>query len=439
MRLFTFDGGVHPPEFKELTAHSNIIDTPLPERVILPISQHTGKPAKPIVNIKDIVKKGQVVAEPDGFFSLPVHSSISGEVVDIKPYPHPTLGSDVTSIVVKSDGKDEWIDGIKGEPEYFRMAPGELTKIIQNAGIAGMGGAAFPTHIKLSPPKNAEIDTAVLNGCECEPYLTCDHRLMLESWWEIVDGLKIIMHILDCDRAIIALEENKTDAYMALEKKVFHEPNIELALLKVKYPQGAEKQLIKAILDREIPKGGLPLNVGVVVQNVATALAIRNAVIRGIPLIERIVTITGDGIVNPANLRVRLGTSFSMLIEECGGLKEGGGTMKLICGGPMMGVSQHTTELPVIKGTSGIVILTGEEGIEESPCIRCGRCVDICPMNLIPTELCKFSKGEKWDKAEKYSILDCIECGCCAYVCPAKIPLIQYIKWGKHEIQKRKE
>lgn len=299
------------------------------------------------------------------------------------------------------------------------------------AGIVGLGGAAFPTHVKLSPPKEKKIDTVILNGAECEPYLTSDHRLMLERSKDILEGLKIIMKILGVSKGYIGIEQNKPDAITKMKEVARGETNIEVRDLKVKYPQGAEKQLIKAILDRDVPAGGLPMDVGVVVQNVGTAKAIYDACRYGRPLIERVVTVTGRGVNEPKNLRVRIGTQFSQLLDECGGFKDS--TVKVIAGGPMMGIAQTNTEVPVIKGTSGILILTSKEAekAEYLPCFRCGRCIEACPMKLQPSILSVLIEKGKYQEAKENNLLDCFECGSCAYVCPAKRPMVQFMKLAK--------
>jgi len=432
-RLFSFKGGVHPPYFKEISSTRPLGRASLPKKVVIPLSQHTGKPAKPIVKAGDGVKTGQLIGEIDGFISLPVHSSLSGKIVDVRPWAHP-LGPVVPSVIVESDGRDEWITDLPVHEDYFRLSPDEIREIVKSAGIAGLGGAAFPTHVKLTPPENCEIDTVILNGCECEPYLTCDHKLMVEYPREIIEGLKIIAQTVNADRGIVAVEANKRDAISLLERETKREPNLELAVLKVKYPQGAEKHLIDAILKRKVPPGKLPLDVGVIVDNVGTAFAIRQAVKRGIPLIERVVTVTGPGVKQPQNLWVRLGTLFEDIVSQCGGFV--GNLEKVIAGGPMMGVSQYTLEVPIIKGTSGILILNDEgQGFPEGDCIRCGKCIDVCPVNLMPTVIAQHVRHKDWASVEKYSPFVCMECGSCGYVCPAKIPLVQYIKWGKEEVK----
>jgi len=432
-RFFSFRGGVHPPYFKELTSRQPLGRASLPKKVVIPLSQHTGRPARPVVKVGDEVKTGQLIGESDGFISLPIHSSLSGKVLDIRPWPHP-LGQTLPSVIVESDGRDEWTSDSISHEDYFRLSPEEIREIIRNGGIAGLGGAAFPTHVKLTPPENCEIDTVILNGCECEPYLTCDHKLMLEYPREILEGLKIIMQTLDADRGIVGVEANKPDVISLLEKEIRREPNIDLVVLKVKYPQGAEKHLIDAILKRRVPSGKLPFDVGVVVDNVQTAFAIRQAVKRGIPLVERVITVTGSGIKQPQNLWVRLGTLFSDVVSQCGGLV--GNPENIIAGGPMMGIAQYTLDVPLIKGTSGILILSEAETFPEGDCIRCGKCIDVCPVNLMPTMIAQNVKRKDWASVKRYSPFDCMECGSCAYVCPARIPLVQYIKWGKEELRK---
>lgn len=430
--MVSFKGGVHPSENKELTASKGIETVPLPKKVIIPFSQHTGAPSKPLVNKGDEVKTGQKIGEIAGKISVPTHATISGKVLDIKEVPHPVLGSRSLACIIESDGKDEWVAREERE-DYLNLNPQELVEIIKEAGIVGLGGAAFPTHIKLSPPKDKPIDTLIINGCECEPYLTADHRLMLDNTQGILKGAEILKKILNPERVIIAIEDNKPDAIERMKKSV---KNFEVRGLKTKYPEGAEKQLIYALTKREVPSGGLPMDVGCLVQNVGTTLAVYEAVRFSKPLIERVVTVTGDGIREPKNLRVRIGTPIKDLIDECGGYKEP--PAKIILGGPMMGLAQYSDELPVLKGTSGILILTPKtvEVPEEGPCLRCARCVDACPMNLLPCEIAKFIKNRQFLKAKEYGVLDCIECGCCSYVCPSKIRLVHLFKFGKSEIRR---
>ena len=434
----SFKGGVHPHDEKKRTHHKAIEVLPPPEEVVIPVQQHIGAPATPLVAKGDVVKKGQPIAEAKGFVSIPCHASISGEVVAVEPRPHP-LGMDVLSVVIKSDGQDAWLHPLSDKPDNLNINSEEIKKRILEAGIAGLGGATFPSHVKLSPPQDKTIDTIILNGAECEPYLTADHRLMLEQTEGIVEGLKIIMHSLGVSKGIIALESNKNDAVKMLRGLTANVAGIQVMRLPVKYPQGAEKQLIKATTGRNVPAGGLPMDVGCLVHNVGTALAIYEAVAYRKPLIERIVTVTGPGVVEPKNVRARIGTSFSDVIDQCGGYTED--ACKVINGGPMMGISQLTDDVPVIKGTSGILVLPKKRAQlkPENACIGCARCVDTCPMKLVPTHIATFVKYDHLEKAEQTGLFHCMECGTCAYICPSKINLVHYIKLGKTIINEQKQ
>ncbi|MDO8733911.1 MAG: electron transport complex subunit RsxC [Elusimicrobiota bacterium] len=427
-----FRGGIHPPQSK-YTSQIQTEEIPLPKKAVVPLSQHTGSPSKPVVTVGDLVKTGQLIAEATGFISANLHSPVSGKVSDISSRIHP-CGYNFDSIIIDSDDKDEPVEFKKNNPE--KLFPNEIVEIIKNAGIVGLGGAAFPTHVKLSPPKEKKIDSVILNGCECEPYLTCDHRVMIEETEKVVGGLKLIMKVLNVKNGFIAIEDNKEDA---IEKLKFKDERLKIVKLKTKYPQGAEKQLIKAVLKREVPSGKLPMDVGCVVQNVQTAKAIYEAVYEGKPLYERVITVAGS-VKRPGNLKVRIGTSLSEIIDYCGGFVEDLPGQKVIAGGPMMGITQFTLDVPVVKGFSGIVILTEKESefYEPSNCIRCGKCVDVCPMYLIPTVISRLIEKEKYDEIKNYNPLDCMECGCCAYECPAKIHLVQNIKLAKTLIQQKK-
>ncbi len=433
----TFSGGVHPADNKGLTAHKPTVTAAIPKRAIIPLSQHIGAPTKSLVVIGQEVKKGEKIGETTGFVSAPVHASISGKVVALGNFPH-VLGLDMPCVVIENDGKDEWVGGLKETPDFNLLSPDELKKMVQDAGIVGMGGATFPTHVKLSPPKEKPIDVVILNGAECEPYLTSDHRLMLEKPKEIVDGLKILMRILNVSKGYIGIESNKPDAIESMIKATSGSPEVKVWPVKVKYPQGAEKMLIKAIAGRTVPAGGLPMDVGVVVQNVGTAEAIYNAVRYGRPLIERYVTVTGRGVKEPKNFLARIGTPFSQLVEEAGGLTDDAG--KVISGGPMMGMSQYSLEVPVIKGTSGITILRRSEVSTKSygPCIRCARCIDACPMKLQPSLIGIFIEKGHYQDAKDYNLMDCFECGSCTFVCPANRPIVQWVKKAKKELAKKK-
>ncbi len=435
LRRKTFRGGAHPPEEKDLTENKKIETMPLPEKVIIPLQQHIGSPAEPIVQKGDSVKTGQPVGKCNSFVSVPPHASISGTVTAVEPRPHP-LGTDVLSVVIESDGNDKWVSSIKFDKDYMKLSVDDMKNRIQKAGLAGMGGAAFPTHVKLSPPKDKPVDIFILNGAECEPYLTSDHRLMLERTDEILKGLKIIMKILNLKRAIIGIEKNKQDAIKIMRAKTASTKSISVVSLNVKYPQGAEKQLIKALTGREVPPGKLPMDVGCLVHNVGTSLAIYDAVSSNKPLIERVVTVTGPGIKTPKNLLVRIGTPFKNLIDFCGGYSETAG--KLINGGPMMGISQVTDEVPVIKGTSGILVL-GKKDSDLKPegvCICCARCVDVCPMRIMPNHIATYVEYGRYDEARSMGLLDCIECGTCSFICPAKRNLVHWIKFGKAQYNK---
>src|SRR3989338_2372621 len=344
----TFRGGVYLPEDKGRTKGLSIQNIPVPEKVIIPLSQHTGAICEPLLKVDDLVKKGQKIGEGKGLITSPVHSSISEKVIDISFQPHP-LGNDIVSITIESDGKDEWIDNLKQNEDYLSIEPERLREIIKEAGIVGMGGAQFPTHIKLSPTNGNKVDYVILNGAECEPFVTSDHRLMVEKFSEIIEGLKIIMRILSAKKGFIGIEKNKPDAIEAINSQLttHHSQPIEVVGLNVKYPQGSEKQLIKSVLKREVPSDKLPMDVGAVVNNIGTAYAIYNAVRYGKPLIERVVTVTGDGVKEPKNILAKIGTSFDFLIQNCGGFA--GEPEKVIMGGPMMGIAQYTLKVPVIK------------------------------------------------------------------------------------------
>ncbi len=435
--MITFKGGVHPPEFKELSRGKKIEKMPAPKEVIIPLSQHTGSPAKPLLGPNDKVKVGTKIGEAVGKISVPVHSSVSGTIKELRHYPHPVLPKPVLSYVIENDGEEVIDESIKKRENYLSLSNEELLNIIKEAGIVGLGGAAFPTHIKLSPPPEYKIDTLIINGAECEPFLTADERLMQERPEDIVEGARIIAKILKVSQVIFAIEENKPEAVKEIEKASRNLEGSKVVVLKTKYPQGAEKQLIKAVLDREVPRGGLPFMVGVLVQNVGTSVAIYEAVKEGKPLYERVVTITGPGIKDPKNVLVRIGTKLADVIEYAGGYKED--RVEIISGGPMMGIAQPTEDTMVIKGTSGILVLKEPEKIyPESSCIRCASCVEVCPMGLVPTELVRYAQRDKFDLAEEWGILDCMECGSCAYVCPSHIRMVQWIKYAKNEIFKKK-
>ncbi len=436
MGIKSFPGGIHPHDFKHFSKKKAIEKIPLPKKVVIPISQHIGAPSKPIVKVGDEVLTGQCIAEPGGFVSIPMHASISGKITKIDEFNHPT-GILATGIEITGDEQDKWIE-LENDENYFDLSADEMKKRIADAGICGMGGAGFPTHVKLSPPADKPIDTIILNGVECEPYLTADYRIMLERADDIINGLKIFMKIVDAKTGIIGIEANKPDAIKIFRKLVKKDKNIKVVGLKLKYPQGAEKQLIYAATKRKVPnKGGLPMEVGVVVQNVGTAIAVYEAVRYKRPLIDRIITVSGKIVKEPKNIKARIGTLSSDLLDFCGGTTEEIG--KVISGGPMMGFAIPFLDTPMTKGSSGLLLFNRKEAHkdDESTCLRCARCVDICPMNLVPSLIANSVRYDDYDLAEKYGVMDCMKCGSCAYVCPSHIKLIQWIDIGKIKINEK--
>lgn len=426
----SFRGGIHPKYNKQHTADKFIKETPLPRKVIISVRQHIGAPASPVVKKGDSVKKGQVIAKGEAFVSGNIHASISGTVLDVGDYPHPVFGSSC-SIVIENDFKDEWVEGIPLKRDWKNISEDDMRNIIKMAGVVGMGGATFPTHVKLTPNADKNIDTLIINGAECEPFLTADHRLMVEEAEKIREGILITMKVLGVKKGYVGIEDNKPDAIEVM-KKALKDTEVDIAILPTKYPQGAEKMLIKMILNREVPSGKLPMDVGVVVQNVGTIIAIYNAVVNGTPLIDRVTTVSGSAINSPQNLLLRIGTTFKDAIEACDGFKET--PEKIIMGGPMMGFAQSTLDVPIIKGTSGILAFSKEDvnANAQSPCIRCGRCVEACPMGLNPSMLSILGEKSLYEEAkEDFHLLDCIECGCCTFSCPAKRNIVQYVKYLK--------
>ncbi len=434
-RLWKFRGGVHPPQQKNISTSAPISPAQLPERLVLPLHQHIGEPAEPIVNIGDKVLKGQMIARPQGYVSAPIHAPTSGTVIDIGnyPVPHPSSLS-ATCMVIHTDGDDRWIEHHAVE-DYCRLPPSELRNLIREAGIVGLGGAGFPSYIKFNPGQQKAIQTLILNGVECEPYITCDDLLMRERPQDILSGLLIIQHALQAHECLVAIEDNKPEAFVALRQATEDYDNIEVVQVPTLYPQGSEKQLVKVLTGKEVPADGLALNIGVVCANVGTAAAVHNAIHRGEPLISRNVTITGSAIGSPRNLNVLLGTPMRELIEQCDGNLDR--IERLIMGGPMMGFALHRPDLPVIKTTNCILAATAEDlppQRPELPCIRCGACADTCPVNLLPQQLYWYSKHQNLDKVQEFNLFDCIECGCCSYVCPSNIPLVQYFRFAKGDI-----
>ncbi len=433
--LKTFSlGGIHPPENK-FSAGKTIEALPIPTQVAIPIAQHIGAPAKPIVKKGDQVKVGTLIAEAAGFVSANIHSSVSGtvfkidDIVDASGYKKP-------AIIINVEG-DEWESSINQSKDLAKeisASPEEIIKKIAAAGIVGLGGATFPSHVKLSVPPGKKCDVLILNAVECEPYLTADHQLMLEKGDEIMVGTQILMKALSVDKAIIGIENNKKDAIQHLTQLASSYPGITIEPLKVQYPQGGEKQLIDACIKRQIPSGKLPIEVGAVVQNVGTTVAVYEAVQKNKPLFERVVTVTGKSVSKPSNFLTRIGTSINSLIEAAGGLPEDTG--KIVGGGPMMGKALTTTEVPVTKGSSGVLIIKKEEANRKKMqnCIKCGKCISVCAMGLEPYLLMTVSQKGVWDRAEQEKIMDCIECGSCSFTCPSQRPLLDYIRLGKGKV-----
>jgi electron transport complex protein RnfC len=429
-------GGIHPPENK-LTVQKSILRLPIPPSVVIPVNQHIGAPSEIVVNKGDYVKAGQVIAVSKGFVSSNIHSSVSGKINKIEPIIDIT-GYKQTAVFIDVAG-DEWIESIDRGDEIIRdikLSSEEIIKRCLEAGIVGLGGAAFPSHVKLSVPRGKKCDVLIINGVECEPYLTSDHRLMLEKGEEIIIGISILMKALNVTRAMIGIENNKPDAISHLSAIASGYPGITVHALKVKYPQGAEKQLIKALLNKEVPSGHFPVDIGAVVHNVGTAFAMYEAVQKNKPLFERVVTITGKSLANPGNFLVRIGTPVGKLIEAAGGLPENTG--KIVSGGPMMGKAISSSEVPIVKGTSGIILfpLNESERVMINPCIRCAKCVSVCAMKLEPYLLATVSEKGMFERAEKEHITDCLECGSCTYVCPAGRPLLDYVRLGKSNVLK---
>jgi Na+-translocating ferredoxin:NAD+ oxidoreductase subunit C len=427
----TFKRGVYPKEFK-ITSRKKIEILPLPSRLVLSLKQHIGCNSVPIVKVGDLVKKYQKIADIGGKVCSTLHSPTSGKVVAIESAPYPVDVCD--AIIIEPDNKEESI--IFKKNDYKSLTREEIIEIIKEAGIVGMGGATFPTHIKIdNPDKNPEF--LIINGCECEPYLTSDHRLMLEYPEELIIGCRILLKATKAKRCIIGIEDNKKDAYKLLKNILKNESHIIVRLVKTKYPQGAEKLLIYALTKREVPIGKLPIDVSCIVQNVGTAKAVYDAVSLGKPLVERIVTISGD-VNNPRNVLCPIGATYKDLVDFSKGTK--GEVNKIITGGPMMGISQKNLDVPIIKGTNGVIVWTNPlTNNDYSHCIRCGKCIDVCPYNLMPTQLAKYSAMGKYAISEDYHLFACMECGCCSYVCPSKIPLVQFIRLAKSELNRRRK
>lgn len=430
-------GGVHPPEFKELTEHLAMEPMPIPERIMIPVSQSLGNPAKVLVKKGSEVKTGTLLAEADGYISVPVHSSVTGQVTGIA---RETSGDgslqEVIQIHPTSEQRSDYLPSL--DPES--ASTDALLERIRKTGIVGQGGAAFPTFVKLSPPKEKKIDSLLINACECEPYLTRDYRLILDSTLELISGIRIVTKILNLQKSYIGIEDNKPEAIRRVRQAVVDtQSDMDIVTLKTKYPQGGEKMLVKATLNREVPQGKLPMDVGAIVLNVATAISIHNAVVKGEPSITAALTVSGKGILRPRNLLVPVGTPVRDIIDFCGGILDN--AARIVIGGPMMGVSQYSVNTPVFKAMSGILVLTAEEINKraESPCLKCGRCVSVCALNLLPSRLARLSRLGRFEEAEKLHITTCMECGTCAYECPAYIPLVQWMRYGKQTVLRRQQ
>ena len=433
MRPLTFHGGVHPPQHKKETMNESIRELPVPELLTVSLSQHIGAPSEPLVEVGDTVFLGQKIGDSPVTVTAPVHSPVSGTVEAITTTPLPN-GRRASAIVIRNDFQDTPDPSTGKERKLSELSPDEIVSIVEDAGIVGMGGASFPTHVKLNPAK--PIDTVVVNGAECEPYLTNDYQVMLTYGKEIIGGLEAVLYRFGIKNGVIGVEDNKPKAMESL--KPFLKDGMKVKKLKTKYPQGSEKQLIWALTHREVPAGGLPADVGVAVVNVSTCVAICNAVLHGTPLTRRVVTVTGSAVAHPGNFLVRVGTPVSALLEAAG-LKEE--PAKIIAGGPMMGFALYTPDVPIIKSSGGIVALTKKDAVpvtDADPCIRCGQCVRACPMGLSPVTLTNFSQLKDYDMCEKLDIMSCMECGTCAYLCPSRRYPLQYIKLAKAAISEKR-
>jgi len=439
MIFSSFRGGIHPPENKHITegmAFSNLV---IPKTCYIPMQQHIGAPARPIVKVGDIVEEGQLIGEATGFVSANVHASVPGKVVDITETL--TVYQKQPTVIIEAEGAFTSSHALRDDRKIEDITAEEIFVKIRSAGIVGLGGAAFPTSVKLSPPSETAIDTLIVNGAECEPYLTVDDMLMHTFPRQIIEGIQITLKALGIKKAIVGVENNKIGAVKALQKvlqEVKPREDISVKALRTKYPQGAEKQLIYTLTGKEVPSRGLPMDVGIVVQNIGTVFAIREAVLFDKPLFERYITVSGKMINKPGNYKVRIGTRISEIVEDCGGLK--GDPAKIIIGGPMCGLSVHSMDIPVVKGTSGILFLSRDEvnAGDFSPCIRCGKCVAACPMGLLPCDLGTAVENNRFDLANNLNPSDCIMCGSCSYSCPANRPLSHFIKLAQERIKQKK-
>jgi len=436
----TFSGGVHPPESKEATSRLAIQQVAVSPTLVVSLRQSMGAASTPVVDKGAHVAKGELLGRPSGFISAAVHAPTSGTVKRLTRMADPVTGATVEAVEIEADGEDAWHPECNQERQWRSMSPEDVRQAVADAGLVGLGGATFPTHVKLAPPKGATVEMVVLNGAECEPYLTCDHRLMLAEPEAVVEGLQVFMHATGAPRGVIALENNKMDAYEVLKGAAAELDNVEVVALPVKYPQGAEKQLIKSLTGREVPSGGLPADVRVVVQNVGTAKAAFDALRWRRPLVDRVLTVTGDGVERPANFTARIGTSVEALLEAAG-LRDD--ALKVVMGGPMMGLALATIDTYTIKGLSGLLCMRSPESFEHRPCIRCGKCVDACPSGLVASTFSVLGEAyedghlDALDQAMEAGLMDCIECGSCAYACPSGRRLVHYVKFLKGERRKQ--
>jgi len=436
-RVWAFNGGLHLPDHKRESTGRPVRPAAVPQRLWLPLQQHIGEPAQPVVSVGDRVLKGQLLARPEGAISAGIHAPTSGTVVAIGPHPVPhASGLSAPCIEVASDGRDAWAELPEPWPDFEARDPAELRERVRWAGIVGLGGAAFPSSVKLSPKAGQPIRTLILNGAECEPYITCDDMLMRERADRVVEGARVLRHVVGAGTVLIGIEDNKPEAIAAMQRAVAAagDARIEVVVIPTKYPSGGERQLIRVLTGAEVPSHGIPAQIGIVCQNVATAAAIADAVVHGRPLISRIVTLTGEGIAQPCNLEVLIGTPARELIAQAGGYTAR--VAKLILGGPMMGFALPHDDVPITKAANCLLAPSRAESPPHPaplPCIRCGRCAEACPVGLLPQQMYWWARAKDLDKTQDYNLFDCIECGCCAHVCPSHIPLVQYYRYAKTE------